>query len=1616
MPSTIRVGGLRADITARDTGFQAAANRTVRSLNTLQTTANRVQRSFATQNNAARRVVRSYNSIAAAQTRAAVSSIRMNVSLAATSRALRMGAANLLRYIRNLDLTRISTILLNLATSIMTGNFIKAGQAALASFGPQAALAAAAIGTSAAAMRRFNRSTGEATAQLSRMARVGERINVVFSRLVSAAVFVGLAVAAGRMVTAFTNTVDAITNLTNRINLVSEAGTDAADTLERLRDVAEDTRTSLASTGELYTRLAEALQGRLSTDELLKITDTIQRTVVLSGVSAQSAEAALTQLAQGFASGTLRGEELNSVLEQLPRLTRVFTDELGVGIGELRDLAEEGELTTERLGQAILAQATQVQGEFAAQATTVDQALTVTADKFDELVVSIDRAFRVSQGIIIIVEGAGVVFETIAGVFEGVARTWEIIGNILDNLEARGFFNTITSGDLFEGTALEVSAIREELEAAERVLNQRRAAEESILSLYKEQRAEVERLRTERQAITSAGGFFSAFSVRELDKEFQDASVELQYLTGQLATASDATLQAEAEFNSIRGSINQYVDVVNNATEATEELAEEVEKLNSERTIDELDAQLSDEEWYKYATAVQSATDAITRFYDNQDRKAQTTNENAENFNIEQLDARLTDTQFLERQNFLLANQVEFGEEVVEKTKETISEYDRWIDRMERLHAEAQSIRDLELADIGEEIAGRVVFRALEVVEPAVLSIEQLDEALTDNQWLEYADAVAAATRSINEFREAAEEEQEVVRDFSRLTIEQADAALTDEEFLERQAALLRDNAAVLDFFTEEIKETITEYDRWIDRMQALHDEAQQARDLTTAETGEEIAGSILFISEAVERTAQSIEELDASLSDDQWTDYIAEIDRASRATQEFYEERRRGEEEAARDRSTFSISQLDAAISDEDFLERQQQLLRDNAEIAEFFTEETRETINEYDTWIERMRRLHSEASAIAQLNIGQVGEEIAGRITFGAQEIVDPAILAIDALDEALSDNQWYDYTAAVNGANEAIQKFREGQERVLSAQSASTLGIDELDAALTDQQHLERQQQILEDNAEIASFFADETERTVVSYDRWIRRMQELHSEAQAVLDLGVAETGEEIAGSLSFVERTITELSGAIDDLDQSLTDDEWERYTENVRQAQEAIADFYRTRADAPSGAGGLNIEQLDAALSDEQFLERQGQLLRDNAQIAEFFTEETQDTVAEYDRWIERMERLHTEAQQVVDLAVGQTGEEIAGSMEFVAQTVRDVALGIEELDATLSDEQWLRYADAVTQAQTAIDEFYESRQLVSGRNPEELTIEQLDAALTDEQFLEQQAAVLANIVDFTEETTEKTRETVTEYERWIERMRQLHEEAQAFRDLAVAETGEQLAGAVVFNASSRISADRQSIDELDAALSDDQWIAYQEAVDNATDAIDRFREQNEEAFDGATDSVMQFAQALTDQISGSFANAIAGVQSFNDAFEQTAAFIIRRLIEMTLEATIFKNALEGGPGGGGNIIDTILDFFDGPRQGGGPVSGNRAYLVGEAGPELFVPGVDGNIIPNGAFSGGGGLGNLTIQVNGVQDPTIVRAEIERAAPLIAGYIDRDFTNNTIRPSPTRSSVRASFG
>lgn len=186
---------------------------------------------------------------------------------------------------------------------------------------------------------------------------------------------------------------DTYGSLRGQIALTAESTREMNKTWRDLYTVSQQTAQSLKGTVELYGRMARSSKELgLTQTELVAITDTINKTLLISRTPAASAEAALFQLSQAMASGVLRGEELNSVMEQAPRLALALANGLGVPIGELRKMGAEGELTAKRVIGALQQQKDFIDHEFSSVFISVSNAMARVDNVMIDLVGRADEA------------------------------------------------------------------------------------------------------------------------------------------------------------------------------------------------------------------------------------------------------------------------------------------------------------------------------------------------------------------------------------------------------------------------------------------------------------------------------------------------------------------------------------------------------------------------------------------------------------------------------------------------------------------------------------------------------------------------------------------------------------------------------------------------------------------------------------------------------------------------------------------------------------------------------------------------------------------------------------------------------------------------------------------------------------------------------------------------------------------------------------------------------------------------------------------------------------------------------------------------------------------------
>lgn len=193
---------------------------------------------------------------------------------------------------------------------------------------------------------------------------------------------------------------DEFDTLNARLRIVTSSTEEYVRAQQALFDLSQRTRSSLTETVNLYTSISQATkEAGVGQETLLQVVETINQAVQLSGVNASSAQAALVQLGQGLASGTLRGDELNSVLEQTGKLGDVIANGLGITRGELKKYGEEGKITAEKIIIALQSQREEVERQFKTLPLTVGQSVTLFQNSLTRLIGVINNTSGATSGI-----------------------------------------------------------------------------------------------------------------------------------------------------------------------------------------------------------------------------------------------------------------------------------------------------------------------------------------------------------------------------------------------------------------------------------------------------------------------------------------------------------------------------------------------------------------------------------------------------------------------------------------------------------------------------------------------------------------------------------------------------------------------------------------------------------------------------------------------------------------------------------------------------------------------------------------------------------------------------------------------------------------------------------------------------------------------------------------------------------------------------------------------------------------------------------------------------------------------------------------------------------------
>ncbi len=252
---------------------------------------------------------------------------------------------------------------------------------------------------------------------------------------------------------AFLVAADNMSQLNARTERLTGSAAAASQTMQNLMRISSSTGGSLQDTTKLWETLSTALRDTGATNgQIIQLTETLQKIGRIGGSSSEEMANALRQFGQSISSGTVRAEEFNSILEQMPELARQIAAGMGVSIGELRQLMLDGKLSAEDALNAIQKQTGSVNAEFEKLPRTLSQANTALTNSFLSMIDSVNQATGASSGMVAVIDSLTAALDRLAGkaisadaqiadlnstaeMFTRRARTWSWLG--LDGWEAQ---------------------------------------------------------------------------------------------------------------------------------------------------------------------------------------------------------------------------------------------------------------------------------------------------------------------------------------------------------------------------------------------------------------------------------------------------------------------------------------------------------------------------------------------------------------------------------------------------------------------------------------------------------------------------------------------------------------------------------------------------------------------------------------------------------------------------------------------------------------------------------------------------------------------------------------------------------------------------------------------------------------------------------------------------------------------------------------------------------------------------------------------------------------------------------------------------------------------------
>lgn len=230
------------------------------------------------------------------------------------------------------------------------------------------------------------------------------------------------------------NLSDEMTQTNARLNLMADDGGTVDELQQKIFSSAQRARTDYMATADVVAKIGQRAGDAFGgNDEVIQFAENLNKQFVIAGASQQEISSASLQLTQALGSGVLRGEELNAVFESAPNVIQTIADYLGVNIGQIREMASEGQITADVVKNAMLGATDAINAQFDSMPKTWGQIFTSAKNT---LIMAFDPVLdKINQ-----IANSAKFMSFVNGIIGAFTMMANIVAPILDMIVSAGAF------------------------------------------------------------------------------------------------------------------------------------------------------------------------------------------------------------------------------------------------------------------------------------------------------------------------------------------------------------------------------------------------------------------------------------------------------------------------------------------------------------------------------------------------------------------------------------------------------------------------------------------------------------------------------------------------------------------------------------------------------------------------------------------------------------------------------------------------------------------------------------------------------------------------------------------------------------------------------------------------------------------------------------------------------------------------------------------------------------------------------------------------------------------------------------------------------------------------